>query len=148
MRVPVLNTVVSDFSLPDLQDRQVSLWTYKHQQPVVLVFCDEDIDALLLDFADCYATYREGGAEILVITPSRPRTAHLPFPVLIDATGQVTARLVNRMPTILVLDSYNELYARLEGPWAEGLNHRDILELIAQVEMACPECGVPWWPER
>lgn len=147
MSIPTLNSLVPNFSLPDLQGRQISLWDYKHQQPVILVFCAEDDRSLLRSFAEHYSRYRSEGAEVLAIVADRPGE-DLPFPVLIDTDNQVISRLADHRPTILALDSYNELYARLEGPWPNGPDHEKILKSIAQVEMKCPECGVPEWPER
>ena len=146
MKIPDLYTLVPSFSLPDLQGRRVSLWNYKHQQPVVLVVGDANSESLLRDFSYRYPDYGSEGAEVLVILPQRPDGDDWPFPVLIDTDGRVSARLADRLPAILVLDSYNELYARFEGPWPEGANHRDILECIAQTELRCPECGVAEWP--
>ena len=143
---PNLHTLVPSFSLLDLQGHKVSLWDYKHQQPVVLVVGDAHSEALLRDFSRRYPEYGAEGAAVLVIVPKRPDQDGWPFPVLVDTDGRVTARLADRLPVILVLDSYNELYARFEGPWPEGPNHRDILECIAQTELKCPECGVPEWP--
>lgn len=147
MSIPALNSLVPHFSLPDLQGRQVSLWDYKHQQPVILVFCDERSRSLLQDFAEQYCRYRDEGAEVLAVVPDHPG-ADFPFPVLIDSRDRIISRFTDRLPTILVLDSYNELHARLEGPWEKGPDHAEILKSIARLEMQCPECGAPEWPNR
>lgn len=147
MSIPTLNSLVPNFSLPDRQGHDISLWDYKHQQPVILVLCAKDNQSLLRDFTENYSRYRNEGAEVLAIVSGNPG-GDFPFPVLIDSGHQIISRLADRLPTILVLDSYNELYARLEGPWPDGPDHQEILKSIAQVEMKCPECGVPEWPDR
>lgn len=147
MSFPELHAEMHNFTLPDLQGRKVSLWDYKQEQPVVLVFCDEEDSALLQDFKRHYAQYREDGAEVLMITPRRPSAQHMPFPVLLDREGQVRARFTERIPAVLILDSYNVLEGRFEGPWQAGLDHEAILRLITRLQMRCPECGVPEWTE-
>jgi peroxiredoxin len=147
MAIAALHTVVPDLSLPDLAGRRISLWDFKHRQPVVLVFCSEDDAGLLRDFARHYQSYRDEGAEVLAILSRHPRQETWPFPVLIDKDRRMTSRYVERTPAVLVLDSFNELNARFEGPWEEGPDHRRILGVIAEVELKCPECGVPEWPQ-
>lgn len=146
MTAPALHTVLANFELPDLGGHPVALWDYKHEQPVILLFCVADDDRLLQSFAHRYPDYRAEGAEILVVTEHRPQKEEWPFPILFDSEGRVTARFVERIPTILVLDSYNELHACIEGPWRDGPDHRAILARIAEEELKCPECGVPEWP--
>lgn len=146
MTIPALHTLVANFELPAHEGYPIALWDYKHEQPVVLLFCDANDEALLQSFARRYPDYRGEGAEVLVISRHRPQKKEWPFPILLDSDGRVTARLVERTPSILVLDSYNELHARLEGPWRDGPDHRAILAGIAEQELKCPECGVPEWP--
>jgi hypothetical protein len=146
MDIPAPRTLVPNFELPDLENRKVSLSSYKQQQPLVLVLCDKSTFALLDDFARHYADYHKAGAEILAIIPTYLSSGHFPFRVLIDTAGNVTARLVNKTPAVLVLDSYGELYARLEGPWPEGPDHERILGSVMLIQTQCPECGVPWEP--
>lgn len=146
MAIPTLYTVLPDFTLPDRQGRPVSLWDYKHDRPVVLVVCAAPSEALLQEFARHYPAYRAEGAEVVAITAPEPAGEEWPFPVLIDAGQVLTRRVVERLPTVLVLDSYGELNARFEGPWEQGPNHALILAEIARVELRCPECGAPAWP--
>jgi peroxiredoxin len=146
MDAPALYTQIPNFELPDLQNRTVSLWSYKQQQPLVLVLCGEENLALLDDFAHRYHDYHLAGAEVLAIARRRPPSGHFPFRVLVDTEGQVIPYLVNRTPAALVLDSYGELHTRLEGPWPEGLDHERILGPVTLIQTQCPECGVPWAP--
>jgi len=146
VNIPDLYSVVPSLELPDLHGRLVSLWTYKHSQPVVLVFCSPDERELLKELAEHYPAYQQTGAEILTIMTKPPDVNHLPFPVLIDNEGKATMRFVEQTPALLLLDSYSVLFARLAGPWPQGLPHQDILQWVALKEMQCPECAVPDWP--
>ncbi len=146
VNIPVLQSVVPSLELPDLQGRLVSLWTYKHDQPVILVFCSPNDRELLEELAEHYPAYQQTGAEILVVLAKPPCSGRLPFPMLMDKEGKATARFVKQTPTVLLLDSYSVLFSRLEGPWPEGLPHQDILQWIALKELQCPECAVPDWP--
>jgi peroxiredoxin len=140
--------VVPNFALPDRQGRSVSLRDYKHRQPVVLVFCGECDAPLLYDFAHHYPAYAQAGAEILAILPACPDLDEFPFPVLRDQDDQLTARLVESTPAVWVLDSFNELSAQFQVPAPPGSPHVQILSALAEVELKCPECGVPEWPQR
>lgn len=144
-----LHTELHTFRLPDQHGREISLWDYKQRQPVVLVFCGEDGEALLRGFAARYAEYRNAGAEVLAITPNPPSAAaQWPFPILIDSDGRTRDRYVEHTPVIMVLDSYNTLYERMDGPWPGGdPDHRRLLSAIRESELRCPECGAPAWPE-
>jgi len=138
--------LVPSLELPAKDGGKVSLWGYKHTRPVILVFCQPADRHVLQDLARRYHDYREAGAEVVAVTPQAPAIGELAFPVLVDADGHETARFVEHTPSILVLDSYNALYERYEGPWPQGVPHHDLLESLAQVEMQCPECGAPEWP--
>lgn len=141
-----LHAELPTFRLPDLHGHEISLWDYKQRQPIVLVFCGEDGEALLRSFAARYDEYQKAGAEVLAITPEPP-PAQWPFPVLIDSGGRTSAQYVEHTPVVLVLDSYNTLYERMDGPWPGGLDHRRLLSAIRETELRCPECGAPAWPE-
>lgn len=145
MPIPPVHSVVPNLCLPNLQGHPIALWDYKHERPIVLVFCAAADDPLLAGFARRYADYRAENAEVLAVVPERPRRSDWPFPVLIDPTGQAPTRFTGRVPAVLLLDSFNELLERLEAP-GEGLDHDRILGWIAEAELKCPECGVPEWP--
>ena len=130
-----LHRVVPNFRLIDAHGRPISLWDYRHRQPVVLVLGDE---GLLRSFARHYPEYRALGAEVLAIV-SGAVPGRFPFPVLLDTAGQVADRLTDGQPAVLVLDRYGELYARFTGPWEDGPDQRDVLEWVAFTELECPE---------
>ncbi|QKT03373.1 redoxin domain-containing protein [Ectothiorhodospiraceae bacterium 2226] len=149
MNRPELGAIVPNFRLlPAIRaQRSCSLLDYRQIKPVVLVLCGRECGALLDGFARHYAEYREAGAEVLAVVQKPPQGMPPPFPLVRDADGQVTARLAERTPTVLLLDSYGELQARHEGPWPDGPNHRDLVHHIIRLEMQCPECGAPAWAQ-
>lgn len=140
--------VLPSFRLPEIRGTEKSVWDYKQRQPLVIVLCEaHQCEALLEHFASQYLQYREAGAEVLVITPTWPGKRNWPFPVLIDPERQASRCYAEHPPTVLIVDSYNALFERLEGPWTNGPDHAAILEYIAQMELQCPECGAPEWPQ-
>jgi hypothetical protein len=145
MIVP-LQAVAPIFALPDDHGREVSLWSFKHQRPVVVVFCRPDDSAVLDSFAEHYGAYREVGAQVLGVVPEQPPLSDYPFPVLTDSHSRVARGWVDCLPTVVLLDSFGVLYARMPGPWAGGPEHDQLLGWIKLKELQCPECGVPDWP--
>ena len=145
MLIP-LQCVVPSLVLPDADGRDVSLWTFKHLRPVVLVFCEFDDHAVLDGFAAHYQAYRTLGAQLLAVVAEQPGRSDYPFPLLTDYQGRAAQRWVDRLPTVVLLDSFGVLYARLRGPWPDGPDHEQLLGWIQLKELQCPECGVPDWP--
>lgn len=138
-----LHREIPTLSLPDVRGRTISTWNYKQYRPLVLVFAGSRTD-VLAEFAAQYDVYRATNAEILAVVPKAPE-ARLPFPVLIDADGAATRRYVDRVPTVLVLDAFGVL----EGCFDEDRpDHRRLRSLIGELELRCPECGVPEWPDE
>ena len=148
MNIQPLHRLVPSFTLPDTRRQPVSLWNYKHKTSVVLVLCDRDCESLLQGFAAHYREYRAVDAEILVISPHASKRNDLPFPVLIDENSGVLKRLAEQLPAVLILDSYNELEARKQGPWLDGPDHDELLRKLSVVQTRCPECGAPVWTEQ
>ncbi|HKJ72288.1 MAG TPA: redoxin domain-containing protein [Gammaproteobacteria bacterium] len=141
--------VVASFRLPDRDGREVSLWRYKQRQPVVLVLWEGADPGLLAGFAERYSDYRRLGAEVLAIAP-RSAGGEMPYPMLTDANGRVTAALADERPAILVLDSFGELFARREGEAARRPDHEDLLDWVFFTQVQCEECGphAENWPRR
>ena len=141
-----LQVVAPGFVLRDQNRSEVSLWSFKHQCPVVVVFCGTDDSGVLASFTEHYEAYREVRAQILGIIAEQPTSGDYPFPVLTDSQGRVAQRWVDRLPTVVLLDSFGVPYARVPGPWASGPDHQQLLGWIKLKELQCPECGVPDWP--
>ena len=145
MLVP-LQSVAPTLVLPDASGRDVSLWSYKHVRPVVLVFCGSDDRTVLASFAAHYSAYHGLGAQVLGVVAEQPAPSAYPFPLLTDHQGRAAGRWVDGLPTVVLLDSFGVAYARLRGPWPDGPDHEELLGWIQLKELQCPECGVPDWP--
>lgn len=141
--------VVASFRLPDQAGKEVALWQFKQRRPVVLVVWQGGDEALLTDFARHHPDYRRLGAEVLAIGPAPP-PSNLPFPALVDTGESAVGKLAERRPAILVLDSYGELFTRLQGPSARHPDHDDLLEWVFFTQVQCEECGphAENWPRR
>lgn len=138
-----LHREIPILSLPDVRGRAVSTWNYKQYRPLVLVFAGSRTE-LLAEFAEQYDAYRATNAEVLAVVPKAPE-GRTPFPVLIDADGSTTRRYVDRVPTVLVLDAFGVLEGRFDE---DRTDHARVRNLIGELELRCPECGVPEWPEK
>ena len=141
--------VVASFRLPTSEGGEIGLWRFKQRQPVVLVLWEGAGPALLTGFAQRYSDYRQAGAEVLAIGKGPPPRA-LPFPALRDAGGHTAARLADDAPAILILDSYGELFNRLQGEAARAPDHEDLLDWVVFTQTQCEECGphAENWPRR
>jgi peroxiredoxin len=141
--------VVASFRLPSSSGDSVSLWQYKQRQPLVLVLWEDGGPQLLAGFVRCYQAYRRLGAEVLAIGRTAP-ACELPFPALLDADGSIADRLAEQYPAILVLDSFGELFTRLQGARARQPDHDDLLDWVWFTEVQCEECGphAENWPRR
>lgn len=144
MGEPAHQALISDFTLPDGRGGEVSLWQYKHRQPVVLVLAQSGDDPLVQAFGARHGDYAAAGAAVLAIVHRIPPASRAPFPVLHDGQGRITQRLARGLPAILLLGSFNELQGRWER--VASPDHDHLLNRIAELELMCPECGVAHWP--
>lgn len=136
-----LHEEIPTLRLPDSSGHRVSTRDYKQERPLVLVFAGRDGARLAAEFSQRYPHYREANAEVIEVV-SEDTGERAPFPVLLDPGGEVSARYIDRTPGILVTDAYGVLEGRFD---AERPDHTRILNLVAALEMRCPECGVPEW---
>jgi peroxiredoxin len=145
-RIPELRTVLPNFRLPESRGGSISVWDYRHKQPLILVFCGDRCRPVLKSFTEHYEQYRAGGAEVLVVSTRKPAPESKPFPLLWDVQGEVSKQFSDGRPAVLMVDRYGELDSRLEGPWEnESPDHQEILDWLVFVESQCPECGVSHW---
>jgi peroxiredoxin len=117
---PILQTgqIIPTFTLPNMQGRPIRRTDYRGQRHLVLVFLpsieDQGANAYLRALADGHQAIRGAGAEVLAIVRGVAASASvdLPFPVLLDANGAVTARFVPEAAraAVFVTDRYGELY--------------------------------------
>ncbi|HLV01179.1 MAG TPA: redoxin domain-containing protein [Acidobacteriota bacterium] len=139
------DSVVPSFSLLDQEGETFSLWDYRHRQPVVLFLVGSQSQQIISSVQASLSRYQQVGALPVVVSFEREPDADVSFPVLHDATREVTARYVQHTPTVLVLDRYGAFRGEYTGPWDPEPDHSEIISLVLFTESDCPECGVPEW---
>jgi peroxiredoxin len=146
-----------NFRLPDLRNNPVSLSSYRRRSNLVVAFSGQPVSMAFTDLLDAlaegYAALDEHEAEAIVVLPV-PHTeaaalragARDPFPVLIDAGGEIHRQTgaVNSMGepafTVAILERYGEVYGlygvdeNAPPPSLDG-----ILEWLAYIELQCDE---------
>ncbi len=160
-----LGHVVPSFASPRESGAVVRLRDYKGRRNLVLCFmhstsCVTCVNRLRA-FAGSYREYQDLDAEILAISPDAQQAVEmlaadlrLPFPLLVDATGEVSARYTgvksaaaDSVVGILVTDRYGALYHQtLSRRDADLPDQRAILGWLLFVGIQCEECGMPEWP--
>jgi peroxiredoxin len=142
--------IIPAFSLPGADGMPHSPWDYKQREHLVLLFTKSSTTSetrgLLLAFAQRYATFREEGCSILVITPDTVITnletqeaLHLPFALLADARGEVISRYTETLcPSIVLADRYNALYQQWIAENEASLpTIDDVLESLRYLNKLC-----------
>lgn len=141
-------------------------WEYKQRKNLVLFFfhggrcpsCHQRLTGLIAR----YAEFRELEAEVLAISPERIETlrglaAELasPFPLLADAQGEVFHRYLrwseNEAPptALFIADRWGELVAHMVAQEADTLlPEKEVRAWLQFIEIQCPECHLPEWPEE
>jgi peroxiredoxin len=132
---------------------------FRGKKSVVLflfdIGCDE-CGGFLEEAADRYADYEEANAVIIVVGNAPEGdlrqirdSLDLPFVLLSDPEGVVLNEYSGGLPTLLVADRYGEI--RIVGQLSDSGHLPDQNEILSQlqlIEIECPECGVPDWPDQ
>ena len=144
--------VIPTFTLPDTAGAPVRRTAYRDKQNLVLAFlpdaADEGTRAYLRALAVDYASLRAETGEVLAILrgagaaiSEAQRELALPFPLLHDADGAVSARFLP--PTaragVFVTDRYGELY--FAAPAAGTATLPPIAEIQAWLEAIDRQCA-------
>lgn len=158
-----MRQVVPALAARAMDGRAVRAWDYKQKKNLVIAFlhasctaCEEFLKALASRAADLL----ECEAVALLIfseTPASRLGARLPSQIVIatDMTGRSQAEFLGRdafgpagqrMTGVFVTDRYGELFARWSGAGDAGLaGLGQIFDWLAQIQVACEECGVSHW---
>ncbi len=146
------------------EGRIVQAWDYKQKRSLAILFLHaecrpcEDYFARLLKLA---AALAENDSVLLAIFPSTPAISHfehLPKPIVIatDVSGRSQRTYLGDesfagpLPQlgVFLTDRYGELKAQWLAREADGLPAaEEILSWLAQIQVACEECGTPHWAE-
>ncbi|HET9220966.1 MAG TPA: redoxin domain-containing protein [Roseiflexaceae bacterium] len=145
--------VVPTFTLPDTAGAPVRRTAYRDKKNLVLAFLpdaeDDGARAYLRTLAQGYAALRAETGEVLAILRSdraavadAQRELALPFPLLHDADGAITARFLPPMARagIFVTDRYGELY--FAAPTAGTATLPPIAEIQAWLEAIDRQCSI------
>jgi peroxiredoxin len=148
--------IIPAFSLPGADGMPHSPWDYKQREHLVLLFTSSSTTSetrgLLRAFAQRYATIREEGCSILVITPDTVITnlqtqeaLRLPFALLADPQGEVISRYTTWEgqaqtfhPSLILADRYNALYQQWIAENEASLPPiDDVLEALRYLNKLC-----------
>jgi peroxiredoxin len=137
--------MLQSFALETPEGREIRSQSYRQRSNLVLLFhhgrdcarCHE----MLADFDAGSEEIRDQSATILAIGPEAPAAS---FPMLLDSSGEVTARQGLTVPAVVIVDRFGEIWAAWEG----GADHRlpsskDVIEWLEFLEVQCPECEPP-----
>jgi peroxiredoxin len=148
---------LENFTLPDLRNNPVTLSSYRRRSNLVVLFSGRPVTLaftdLLDELAETYDSFDEHQAEVLALMPvpqvevaAHRAGASDPFPVLIDAGGEVHRQsgAVNSLGepafTVAILDRYGEVYGlyvvneKTPPPSVQG-----IIEWLEYIELQCDE---------
>lgn len=133
------------FTLPTAYDgAPLSLHTFRHREPVGLVFVPLSIDvsSLLSTLRKADSEFRQARVALLVIT-RQPTRADTPYPVLlVDPDGRAFHRYEcpEQAICLFALDRYGAIVWRSTAEQATlAAALRRLLEAIEFSEIACPE---------
>ena len=145
--------VVPTFTLPDTEGRMVRRTAYRGKKHLVLAFLpsaeDDGTRTYLRALADGYTAMQTAGGDVLAVLRGEAAAIaeakhdlELPFALLVDADGAVTARFLPAAARagVCVTDRYGELY--YAAPTADTLTLPPIAELQAWLEAVDNQCAI------
>lgn len=143
------------FTLPTIQNGEISISNYKGSENLVICFFDADCPQCLefLDkLANAYTDFRELNTEILAIGNKQIdelarefSKKKIPFPIMADEEGGVWKLYSAGVLTVIASDKFGEIRLRMD---TEGQSSPDISMLtdaVSLMELECPECGIATW---
>jgi len=160
--VPRHGELLPGFMLPAIDGSSVSLESYRGRTNLVVVFAGDRIDespvaVLLEELAARKEEFTLEAAQVLVAVSSQPaavpQRGRWAFPVLVD-DGAHIHRNVGAIdaagrpaPAVFVTDRFREILAAyLPGDGSALPGAKEILDWLVFINIQCPECGVPEWP--
>jgi len=161
---PEKGQLIRGFTLISALGQPISISDYRGRSNLVLVLAGGDSGnpdlEILTEFAANYGQFREEQAEVLAILQcDRERAvqiAHqtgLPFPLLVDEDGRIhrSAGAVDRSSrpavAIYVTDAFGEVFAVYRAAEGQTMpSAQQIVKSLSFINMQCPECGHPEWP--
>ena len=159
-----LRQVIPPLTARTTAGQTVRAWDYKQKRNLVIAFLHagcRGYEEFLAKLATRAAELTEGEAAALVVFPQPPPAAlseSLPAQMIIasDITGRSQRVFLGSAAFgpagqervgVFVADRYGELYAQWAGQTENELpGVEDVLRWLAQIQVACEECGISHWP--
>jgi AhpC/TSA family len=148
------------------EGRTVHAWDFKQKKNLVIAFLHADCPAcreFLARLAIAGREFAEREAIALIVlleTPSRTLAEGLPAEIVLgtDVSGRSVRNFLGKDALssqgleelgVFVTDRYGEVFAQ----WAVSDHNQlpgitEILSWLGHIEIACEECGVPYWPSE
>ncbi|MCE5198872.1 MAG: redoxin domain-containing protein [Armatimonadota bacterium] len=155
---PELGHLVPNFTLKSTDGKMISIWDYKERKNLILLFFNpensDDLEALA-EIRRRYSEIADENAEVLAIGSGPTEevnecaaSLNLPFPLMSDESGEVNRHYNVTMSSIFVVDKFGSL--RMQSPISGDLDTtlNSAISTLDLVELECPECGVPTWPQE
>jgi peroxiredoxin len=161
---PEKGQLIRGFTLISALGQPIGLSDYRGRSNLVLVLTGGDSGnpelEILTEIAANYAQFRKEQAEVLAILQcDRERAvqiAHqtgLPFPLLVDEDGRIHGstgavdRSSHPVAAIYVTDAFGEVFAVYRAADGQTMpSAQEIVKWLTFINMQCPECGHPEWP--
>ena len=149
--------IIPDFRLQTVDGRVISPTDYKEKKNLVVLFFDPRNSCdweMLAEVKRRYPEFADNNAEVLGIASGPMEemedcvaTLKLPFPLLHDARAEATCAYCATLSSVFVADRYGEL--RFQGSICEAVDETlgEVVSTLELIEIECPECGAPSWPQ-
>ncbi|HZD58883.1 MAG TPA: peroxiredoxin family protein, partial [Anaerolineae bacterium] len=153
-----VGTIIPFFNLPSARGGNVRTWDYKQRKHLALYFFGRAVCVecrkVLKEFTENYDNYRRLNAEVLAVgigdiseLTKLANELDLPFPVLSDATGEVTNKYtyINPetnlpYPSVFLADKFGSLEEEWIVTSEDELPGQDeLLSILQLFELRCPE---------
>ena len=159
-----LRQIIPPLTARAADGRTVRAWDYKQKKSLVIAFLHAGCapcDALLEKLAARAPDLAEREAVVLAVydrVPQPRAAADLPPQIVLaaDMSGRSQRAYLGKdafgpagqaRVGVFVADRYGELYAQWESSTDDGLpGAGEALEWLAQIQVACEECGASHWP--
>jgi len=147
----------------------VSPWDYKGRNNLVLFFLHDARCAAcsqrLQELAANYSEYRKLNSEVIAVARDSAenltelsRQIDLGFPLLSDEDGKVSDSYIGQTEgpvgssqvnaAVFIVDRWGALFSKEMAPDADSLpKEPEIYDWLSFIEIQCPECFPPEWPE-
>ncbi|HEX9759733.1 MAG TPA: hypothetical protein VGA40_02375 [Candidatus Acidoferrales bacterium] len=159
-----LRQMIPPLTARDTAGGAVRAWDFKGKRSLAIAFLHADCAACAAFLGDLRARAAElnerEAVALVVFSETAPRAAGesaLPVYILTDVTGRSQRAFLGddafgpagqQRTGVLVTDRFGEIHAQ----WTTAADGHalpapgEVLSWLAQVQIACEECGAPHWP--